>query len=65
MQCLVEAEDATMDKFAVVWKDFAKMEIIMSYYLFHGTESILEGNDSYAHECAIYARFMEHDNSYD
>jgi len=65
LQCLVEAEDATMDKFAVVWKDFAKMEIIMSYYLFHGTESILEGNDSYAHECAIYARFMEHDNSYD
>ena len=31
----------------------------MSYYLCHGTESILEGNDSYAHECAIYARYME------
>jgi len=58
-QSLVYAEDTTMEKFAVVWKDFAKMEIIMSYYLCHGTKSILEGNDIYAHECAIYARFIE------
>ena len=42
-QSLVYAEDTTMEKFAVVWKDFAKMEITMSYYLFHGTKSILEG----------------------
>eukprot|EP00985_Skeletonema_marinoi_P003508 scaffold1505_cov146-Skeletonema_marinoi.AAC.22 len=31
LQSLVYAEDTTMDKFAVVWKDFAKMEIIMSF----------------------------------
>eukprot|EP00984_Skeletonema_dohrnii_P024736 scaffold13863_cov94-Skeletonema_dohrnii-CCMP3373.AAC.1 len=43
LQSLVEATNATMDEFADVWYDSAKMEIVMSYYLCHGTESILEG----------------------
>ena len=59
MQSLIEAKNVTMDEFEGVWKDFTNMEIVMSYYLCHGTESILEGNDSYAHECAMYARYME------
>eukprot|EP00984_Skeletonema_dohrnii_P027595 scaffold17192_cov90-Skeletonema_dohrnii-CCMP3373.AAC.1 len=58
-QSLVEAKNATMDKFEDVWYDFANMEIVMSYYLCHGTESILEGNYGYAHECAVFARYME------
>ena len=58
-QSLVEAKNATMDKFADVWNDSANMEIVMSYYLSHGTESIIEGNYGYAHECAAFARYME------
>eukprot|EP00984_Skeletonema_dohrnii_P018324 scaffold8534_cov79-Skeletonema_dohrnii-CCMP3373.AAC.1 len=59
LSCLVEAKNATMDEFAGVWNDSAKMEIVMSYYLSHGTESILEGNNGYALECAVHARYME------
>eukprot|EP00984_Skeletonema_dohrnii_P007848 scaffold2899_cov85-Skeletonema_dohrnii-CCMP3373.AAC.4 len=58
-QSLVEAKNATMDEFADVWNDSAKMEIVLSYYLSHGTESILEGNYGYARECSVFARYME------
>eukprot|EP00985_Skeletonema_marinoi_P018063 scaffold10022_cov156-Skeletonema_marinoi.AAC.20 len=59
LQSLIEAKCATMDEFIDVWYDSANMEIVLSYYLCHGTESILEGNYGYAHECAVFARYME------
>jgi len=57
--CLIDAKDATMDKFAVVWKDSAKLETAMSYFLYYGTKSILGGKDGLARKCAVCARYFE------
>ncbi|KAK1734230.1 hypothetical protein QTG54_014997 [Skeletonema marinoi] len=57
--CLIVAEDATKDKFAVVWKDSAKLKSAMSYLLYHGTQHVLDGNDGLARKFAIYARYIE------
>jgi hypothetical protein len=59
LSCLIEAKNATMDEFVDVWKDPANMESVMSYYLSHGTKSIIEDNYGYVHECAAFARYME------
>eukprot|EP00984_Skeletonema_dohrnii_P010147 scaffold3941_cov78-Skeletonema_dohrnii-CCMP3373.AAC.1 len=59
LSCLIEAKNATMDKFADVWYDPANMESVLSYYLSSGTKSIIEDNYGYAHECAACARYME------
>eukprot|EP00984_Skeletonema_dohrnii_P029172 scaffold19566_cov132-Skeletonema_dohrnii-CCMP3373.AAC.1 len=59
LNCLIAAEDATKDEFAAVWNDSAKMEIVISFFLSMGTDSILEGNYHAAREFAIYARYFE------
>ncbi|KAK1734238.1 hypothetical protein QTG54_015005 [Skeletonema marinoi] len=58
-ECLTAAHDATMDKFAEAWNDSAKMESAMSYFLYYGTEYIIEGNDGLARKCAACARYFE------
>jgi len=58
-ECLIAAEDATKDKFAVVWKDSAKLKSAMSYLLYHGTQHVLDGNYDYARKCAACARYFE------
>jgi len=59
--CLVGAVSATatLDEFAEVLNDSAKMELAKSYFLFSGAEDILEGNNSSARICAVLARFIE------
>jgi hypothetical protein len=59
LNCLIEAEDATKDEFAAVWNDSFNMESTMSCFLYHGTDSILEGNYHAAREFAMYARYFE------
>jgi hypothetical protein len=53
------AKSATMDKYADVWNDSAKIESVISYFLSTGTKFVLLGNDSYALEFAEFARFLE------
>jgi len=58
--CLIAAHKATtLDKFAEVGKDSAKMEIVISYFLSNGTQHILEGNYGAARALAIFARYLE------
>ena len=56
---LKAAEDATMDKFADVWNDSTKMEIAMSYFLFVGTQEILDGRCADSLDSATIIRYME------
>ncbi len=57
--CLIAARDATMDEYAEVWNDSAKMESVMRYLLFYGTQEILKGDDNYANTAATFARYFE------
>eukprot|EP00984_Skeletonema_dohrnii_P027596 scaffold17192_cov90-Skeletonema_dohrnii-CCMP3373.AAC.2 len=57
--CLTAAKNATIDRFADVWNDCAKMEIVISYFLSNGTQHILEGNYGAARALAIFARYLE------
>eukprot|EP00984_Skeletonema_dohrnii_P007572 scaffold2763_cov88-Skeletonema_dohrnii-CCMP3373.AAC.8 len=57
--CLIAAEDATKDEFAQVWNDSAKMEIVISYFLYVGAQDILEGKYGSARIFAAFARYME------
>jgi len=57
--CLIAAEDATVDEFAEVWKDLAKMEIAISRFLSEGAQHILEGEYNHAREKAVFARYLE------
>jgi len=57
--CLIAAEDATIDKFADVWDDSAKMEIAISFLLCTGTQYFLVGNYGCARYHATYARYLE------
>ena len=56
---LEDAENATLDKFADVWNDYVKMKIVMSLYLFNGTQDVLENNYDNANQHATFARFFE------
>ncbi len=58
-ECLIDARYATMDEFEDVWKDYVKMESVMSFLLSNGAQLILEGNYDYARQIATYARFIE------
>eukprot|EP00984_Skeletonema_dohrnii_P010150 scaffold3941_cov78-Skeletonema_dohrnii-CCMP3373.AAC.4 len=58
-ECLIAAEDATLDKFAAVWNDSAKMESVISYFLYGGTQYILAGNYDNARQLAVFARYIE------
>ena len=57
--CLIAAEDATVDEFAEVWNDSAKMEIAKSCFLSEGAQHILEGEYNNARENAVFARYLE------
>ncbi|KAK1734213.1 hypothetical protein QTG54_014980 [Skeletonema marinoi] len=62
LDCLIAAEDATMDKFADVWNNSAKMEIAISSLLSMGTEyvlCVLDGNYVSARDFATFARYFE------
>jgi len=59
LDCLITAEDATMDKFADVWNDSAKMEIAISLLLSMGTQYVLYGNYDIARDFATFARYFE------
>jgi len=55
--CLIAAHKATtLDRFADVWNDSAKMEIVISYYLSEGAQYVLEGNFGDARTCTVFAR---------
>ncbi len=64
---LITAKNATMDEFADVWNDSAKLEMAISFLLCKGTQDILEGGEQYtmigsddnARKSAAFARFFE------
>ena len=58
-QSLVEAKNATMDKFADVWNDSAQMKSAISMLLCRGTQHVLDGNYVIARDLATFARYME------
>jgi len=58
LDCLFAAEDATLDKFAEVWNDSAKMESAISMLLCNGTQHVLDGNYASARDFATFARFL-------
>ena len=57
--CLIDAHTATIEEFADVWKDSAKLKLLVSFFLSMGAQDILDGNDDDARDCAIYARYIE------
>ncbi len=59
LQCLTAARDATLDEYADVWNDSAKMKIAISFFLCAGTNVILEGNYDDARGWAVNARYFE------
>ena len=59
LDCLVAAKNATKDRYADVWNDSAKMEIVISILLSMGTQRILEGNYDSARNFALFARYLE------
>ena len=60
---LLDAKAATMDKFANMWNDSAKLEMAISVCLCMGAESILGGQDrisrDLSREVAAFARYFE------
>ena len=56
---LIAAKNATMDEFAAVWKDFAMMDMAISFHLCKGTQDILEGDCLDARKSAIIVRYFE------
>ncbi len=59
---LIAAQNATMEKYADVWNDPAKLEMAISFFLFHGTDFIIlngDDDDDNAKTAAIYARYCE------
>jgi len=57
-ECLAMAASATIDKFADVWKDSAKMEIAMSIFLSMGVQDILKGSYNVARVSAGIIRYF-------
>jgi len=58
LECLAMARSATIDKFADVWKDSAKMEIAMSIFLSMGVQDILKGSYNVARVSAGIIRYF-------
>ena len=56
---LVAAKNATMDEFATVWDDAAKMENAISTFLCMGTQDLLESKYDDARNRATFARYFE------
>ena len=59
LDVLLHAKSDTMDEFADVWNDAAKMEMGISFLLYAGTNAIIEREDRIAHDLATFARFFE------
>mmetsp|Transcript_9467 Transcript_9467/g.14455 ORF Transcript_9467/g.14455 Transcript_9467/m.14455 type:complete len:261 (-) Transcript_9467:62-844(-) len=59
LKCLTAAHDVTMDEYAEVWIDSAKMELAISCLLCKGTEDILDGEYDLARLSATFARYFE------
>eukprot|EP00985_Skeletonema_marinoi_P018059 scaffold10022_cov156-Skeletonema_marinoi.AAC.16 len=57
--CLLEAESATMDKYAEVWNDSAKIEIAINCLLSTGVQNIMLGYNNGALNDATLARYLE------
>ena len=57
--CLIRARKATMNEFAAVWNDLAKMEIAMSCLLSMGTQAMLDGNYGDVRDFATFTRYFE------
>jgi hypothetical protein len=58
-ECLLDARSATMNEFADVWYDLAKLKNAISHLLSGGTKSILSGNSNIVRDTAAIARFLE------
>ena len=56
---LIDAKDSTMDQFAAVWGDLAKMKIAISCLLFVGAQFILEGHIESARWAATMTRYFQ------
>ena len=57
--CLIRAKNVTLNEFAKVWNDLAKMEMAISHLLYSGTKAILAAEDRVARDFATFARFFE------
>jgi hypothetical protein len=56
----VGAHNDTLNEFADVWKDSAKMELAISHLLHLGVENILKGySKDHSRDFAMYARYFE------
>ena len=55
----VDTKIATLDKFADMWEDSAKVEMAMSACLCMGTQHLIKGNNNFARDLATFARFFE------
>ena len=56
---LEAAQDATMGEFAEVWHDAAKINQAMSFLLYEGAESVLDGSIDHARGMATLSRYLE------
>jgi hypothetical protein len=56
---LRNAENATAVEYSEVWNDSAKMETILSFLLCNGTQHLLDRNNGYYRDYAIFARYFE------
>jgi hypothetical protein len=54
-----EAETATEKIFPGVWENTEKLELIKSYFLFHGAEAVLHGDTEMAQQLAFVANYLE------
>ncbi len=59
--CLIAAQKITMNEFADVWNDSTEIELAMSFFLYLGTQDILNGEYDHAKAktVAAMARFLE------
>jgi DnaJ-domain-containing protein 1 len=58
-ECLLDARSATLEEFADVWYDLAKLKNAISHLLSGRTKSILLGNCNIVRDTAAIARFFE------
>jgi len=56
---LTRARKFTMVEYSDVWNNSAKMEMVLSFFLYNGARQILYGNNDSARDFAMYARYFE------
>ncbi len=59
LNSLLAITTATMDKFADMWNDAAKMKTAISFFLYLGTQGVLQGSNDVARDCAAIARYLK------